>query len=70
MAEVLPSSAKTLRAVGQVSPNEGASLSINRKKTGVSLPVLYWTDWAYNLYFMPFWSVFSKAYEYKKMRIK
>ena len=44
MAEVFPSSAKTLRAVGQVSPNDGASLSINRTKNGVEacylLPVV------------------------------
>ena len=30
MAEVFPSSAKTLCADGQVSPNEGASLSLKR----------------------------------------
>lgn len=30
VAKVFPSSAKTLCADGQVSPNEGASLSVNR----------------------------------------
>ena len=33
MAEIFPSSAKTLCAVGQVLSNEGASLSINKIPT-------------------------------------